>query len=103
MNTSLFRIAAVAGFSLFAAATSQADINTYRVHGTVQQVDAANHQVTLAQDAVTELGWPMRTMTYKVDGNSILGSVATGQSVDATFTADSPYNPSIHFITPASR
>ena len=102
MNKSLSCIAAVAVFSLFAAAASQADVNTYRVHGTVQQIDAANHKVTLAQDAVTELGWPMRTMTYKVDGDGILGGVAAGQSVDATFTADSPYNPSIHFITPTS-
>nr|WP_321272284.1 copper-binding protein [uncultured Tolumonas sp.] len=102
MNISLSRIAVVAVFSLFAAA-SQADIDTYRVHGTVQQIDAANHKVTLAQDAVTELGWPMRTMTYKVDGDSILSGVAAGQSVDATFTAESPYNPSLHFITPTSR
>ena len=35
MNKSLSRIAAVAVFSLFAAAASQADVNTYRVHGAV--------------------------------------------------------------------
>jgi Cu/Ag efflux protein CusF len=102
MNKSLSRIAAVAMFSLFAAAAVQADVNTYRVHGTVQQVDATNHKVTLSQDAVTELGWPVRTMTYKVDGDNVLSGVAAGQTVDATFTADSPYQAMIHFITPTS-
>lgn len=101
MNISLSRIASVALFSLFAVSAAQAAVETYRVHGTVQQIDAANNKVTLTQDAVTELGWPMRTMTYKVNGNSVLGGIAAGQHIDATFTAESPYNPSLHFITPA--
>ena len=49
MNKSFSRFAAVTLFSLFAATAAQADVNTYRVHGTVQQVDAANGKVTLAQ------------------------------------------------------
>ena len=102
MNKSFSRFAAVTLFSLFAATAAQADVNTYRVHGTVQQVDAANGKVTLAQDAVTELGWPVRTMTYKVDGNNVLSGIAAGQSVDATFTADSSYQALIHIITPVS-
>lgn len=103
MNKSLSHIAAVAVFSLFTATAAQADVNIYHVHGTVQQVDATNHQVTLAQDAVSELGWPVRTITYKVDGDNVLTGISAGQSVDASFTADSVSQPLIHFITPTSR
>ena len=102
MKKSLSHIAAVAVFSLFAVSAAQAAVETYRVHGTVQQIDAANKKVTLSQDAVTELGWPVRTMTYKVDGDNVLTGVTAGQTVDATFTTTSPYNASIHFITPTA-
>ena len=102
MKHSLSRIAAVALFSLFAVSAAQAGVETYRVHGTVQQVDAANGKVTLAQDAVTELGWPVRTMTYKVDGDNTLTGISAGQTVDATFTTTSPNQASIQFITPTA-
>ncbi len=46
MKKSLSRIAAVAVFSLFAVSAAQAAVETYRVHGTVQQIDVANKKVT---------------------------------------------------------
>ncbi|WP_024870520.1 copper-binding protein [Tolumonas lignilytica] len=91
-------LTALAVFSLITAVAAQAEINSYRVHGTVQQIDEANQQVTLAQDGVSELGWPMRTMTYKVNSNDALKGLAKGQPVDASFTADSPFSPVIHDI-----
>lgn len=103
MKISLSRIAVVAVFSLFATAASQAAIEAYNVHGTVQQVDTANRKITLSQDSVTELGWPVRTMTYKVNSDKVLMGVKPGDSIDATFTADSPYQPAIHFISPAAK
>nr|WP_321242649.1 copper-binding protein [uncultured Tolumonas sp.] len=103
MNKLFFRIATAAAFSLFAATAVQADVNIYHVHGTVTQLDAANHKVTLSQDSVTELGWPVRTMTYSVDGDNVLSGISVGQSVDATFTSDSPFQALIHFITPTAR
>ena len=102
MKASFTRIAAVATFSLIAVSAAHADINTYRTHGTVQQVDASNHKITLSQDAVTELGWPARTITYNVDGSNILTGIKAGQKVDATFTAESAYQPSVHFVTPTA-
>ncbi|MBB6056587.1 copper-binding protein [Tolumonas osonensis] len=103
MKKSLSRITAVALFSLFAATAAQAAVETYRAHGTVQQVDAANGKVVLAQDAVTELGWPVRTMTYKVHGDKTLQGISAGQTVDVTFTTTSPYQAAIQFITPVSQ
>ncbi|WP_024870528.1 copper-binding protein [Tolumonas lignilytica] len=79
---------------------AQADIETYQTHGMVKGIDAANNRITLSQDAVSELGWPQRTMTYNVDGKNILDGVKVGQSVDVSFSADSPYNASVHFVTP---
>lgn len=103
MNKPFSRIAIATAFSLLTATAVQADVDVYHVHGTVTQLDVANHKVTLAQDSVTELGWPVRTMTYKVDGDNILNGIAVGQTVDATFTSDSPYQALIHFITPTAR
>ena len=74
-------------FSLFAV-TAQAAVETYRVHGTINRIDAANKKVTLAQDAVTELGWPVRTMTYKVDGDNVL----TGVTARANCRCDFHHN-----------
>ena len=102
MKAFLTRFTAVAAFSLVAVSAAQADINTYRAHGTVQQVDASNHKITLSQDAVTELGWPVRTITYNVDGDNVLTGIKAGQKVDATFTAESVYQPSVHFVTPTA-
>ncbi len=86
-----------------AAASSYADVNTYRAHGTIQNIDTTNGKVTLVQDAVTDLGWPVRTMTYRVDGKKILNGIKTGQTVDVTFSTSTPYQASAHFITPVSQ
>lgn len=103
MKQSLSRMTAVALFSLFTVSAAQAAVETYRAHGTVQQVDAVNGKVTLAQDAVTELGWPVRTMTYKVHGDKTLQGISSGQTVDVIFTTTSPYQAAIQFITPVSQ
>lgn len=99
---SLVSLISIAVFALFTA-YAQAEVESYRTHGTVQQIDMANKQVTLAQDGVSELGWPMRTMTYKVNSDNVLKGISKGQQVDADFTAESPYNPVIHGLSPNAR
>lgn len=102
MKNSMIRFAAIAAFS-FAAASTQAAVDTYRAHGTVEKIDTANQKITVAQNSVTELGWPARTMTYQVDGQRILNDVKVGQTVDVTFTANNPYQASAQFVTPVSQ
>lgn len=102
MKHSFSRIAVATMLSIGAISLAQAHVETYHAHGTVQQIDVAQNKVTLAQNSVSELGWPQRTMTYKVDGNDILKGISKGQTVDATFTADSPYQATVHFVTPVS-
>ncbi len=98
-SMSMFAKMAVASVFVVAAAASQAaTVTTYRVTGTVQQVDTANNQVILAQDSVTELGWPVRVMSYKVNGNTALKDLAAGQKVRATFTAESNYQPVLRSV-----
>ncbi len=98
----LLRLSAVAALAL-SAASSFADVNTYRAHGTIQSIDASAGKVTLVQDAVTDLGWPVRTMTYRVDGDHVLDGIKSGQQVDVTFSSTTPYQASAHFIMPVSQ
>lgn len=102
MNKTLLRLVAAAAFTV-ATASSYAEVNTYRAHGTVESIGANNDNVTLVQDAVTDLGWPTRTMTYRVDGNNVLDGIQIGQTVDVTFTTTTPYQASAHFVTPVSQ
>lgn len=102
MKNTFVRVAAVAALSL-AAVAAHADVDTYRAHGAVVAVDAASQQITVKQDAVTELGWPARTMTYKADGSNVLNGIAAGKTVDVVFTATNPYQASAHFVTPVSQ
>lgn len=99
MKTTISSMIAASVLSLFIGA-AQADVEIYQTHGVVQSVDATAKTITLQQDAVSELGWPARTMSYSVDGNNILDGIAKGESVDITFTADSPYHADMHFIHP---
>lgn len=99
MKTTAFTIIGASVLALFIGA-AQADVGTYETHGVVQNIDASAKTITLKQDAVTELGWPVRTMSYSVDGNNILDGITIGETVDVTFTADSPYNATVHFIHP---
>lgn len=99
MKTTICSLIVASAVSLFIGA-AQADVETYQTHGVVQSVDAAAKTITVKQDAVTELGWPARTMSYSVDGNNILNGITKGETVDVTFTADSPYHPDVHFIHP---
>lgn len=99
MKTTISSMIAASVLSLFIGA-AQADVTTYQTHGVVQSVDATAKTITLKQDAVTELGWPARTMSYSVDGNNILDGITVGETVDVTFTADSPYHADVHFIHP---
>lgn len=102
MKHSIVRLAAIAALTL-AAASAQASVDTYRAHGTVENIDSANQKITVAQNSVTELGWPARTMTYQINGQKILNNVKVGQTVDVTFTASNPYQASAHFVTPVSQ
>ncbi len=102
MKHSIVRLAAIAALTV-AAASAQASVDTYRAHGTVENIDPANQQITVAQNSVTELGWPARTMTYQIHGQKILNDVKVGQTVDVTFTANNPYQASAHFVTPVSQ
>ncbi len=102
MNTTFVRLA-IAAILTVAATASYAEIDTYRAHGTIQNIDAASGKVTLMQDPVPALGWPGRTMTYRVDGKNILNGIQAGQKVDVQFSTTSPYDASAHFVTPAGQ
>jgi Cu/Ag efflux protein CusF len=102
MKTTLYTTL-IASTLVFSSQATFAAVETYQVHGVVEHIDAAAKTITLSQNSVTELGWPARTMNYTVDGNNILSKVSQGESVDVTFTADSPYHPVAHFINPANR
>ena len=66
MKNTFVLVAAAAALSL-SALSAQADINSYNAHGSVVAVDAANQSITVKQDAVSDLGWGARTLTYKAD------------------------------------
>jgi len=102
MTNTFARLAAIATLS-FAALSAQADVNTYSAHGSVVAVNAANQQVTVKQDAVTELGWPARTFTYAAAGSNVLKGIAVGQTVDVKFTSSNTFNADAHFVTPVSQ
>lgn len=76
-----------------------ANVETYHTHGIVKEINIDEKKITLFQDCVSELGWPVRNMTYHADGNKILNNIKTGDAVDVVFTADSPYQASVHFVT----
>ena len=61
------------------------------------------HYTKLYEDPVPALGWPGRTMTYRVDGKNILNGIQAGQKVDVQFSTTSPYDASAHFVTPAGQ
>lgn len=102
MKNTFVRFAAVAALSL-AALSSQAAVDTYKAHGSVLAVNAADQTVTVKQDAVTELGWPARTVTYNADGSNVLKGVSVGQTVDVQFTSSNAFNADAHFVTPVSQ
>ena len=60
---------------------SQQQQQTYPLNGRVVSVDAANQQVTLEHDAVTELNWPAMTMPFKVADKALLAKVKVGAKV----------------------
>jgi Cu/Ag efflux protein CusF len=102
MKNTFARFAAVAVLSLVAL-SSQASVRTYGAHGSVVAVNAASQTVTVKQDAVTELGWPARTFTYKADGSNVLTGINVGQTVDVKFTSSNAFNADAHFVTPVSQ
>lgn len=103
MNKFIARSIAVATLvtTSFASVSYASEGDTYRAHGTV--VAVSGEKITLKQDAVTELGWPARQVTYSADGSNVLANVRVGQTVDAAFTASNPYQASVHFVTPVSQ
>ncbi|ACQ93425.1 RND family efflux transporter MFP subunit [Tolumonas auensis DSM 9187] len=102
MKNTIVRFAAVAALSL-AAFSSQASVNTYMAHGSVVAVDAAAQEITVQQNAVTELGWPARTFTYTAAGSNVLKDIAVGQTVDVKFTSTNSFNADARFVTPVSQ
>lgn len=114
-SMSMFTKIAVATVLSVAAIASQAattsspshssghGIVTYRVTGVVQQVDLTNNRITLNQDSVTELGWPVRAATYQVNSDALLKTITPGQKVRATFTAESRFNPVLRSISADSK
>jgi len=95
-----YRLLAVAAItSAFALSfAANADISTYHGHGVVQSIDNSKHTITVKQDSVEDLGWPTRVMTYHLDGDKIAEGVKSGENIDFTFTADSAFNASVHYI-----
>ena len=79
------------------SSTTQAGVETYQGHGIVQSIDKVAQTITIKQDAVSELGWPVRVQSYSIDGKTIAEGVKTGEAIDFNFTADS-LSPSIHYI-----
>lgn len=55
--------------------------------GTIQSIDPANGQVTIQHEAVTEVGWPAMTMTFKVARPAMLRGLRRGLRVEFAFTA----------------
>ena len=102
MKNTFVRFAAVAALSL-AALSSQAAVDTYNAHGSVVAVNAANQEITVKQDAVSELGWPARTFTYTADGSNVLSGIKVGQTVDVKFTSTNAFDADAHFVTPVSQ
>jgi len=89
-------LSVIAFGSVLAVSAANAAVETYTGHGVVQSVN--ENTITIQQDAVTELGWPVRTMSYTVDGSTIAQGVKAGESVDFKFSADSVYHPEMHDI-----
>lgn len=79
----------------------QMTIKTYPLHGKIEQIDAGNLSMTLAHDAVTELGWPAMTMTFPAASVQLLNGLSIGQTIDARFTANEGEAPIIQSIAPA--
>ncbi len=101
MNKSIIRLATVAALSLSAFA-SQASVDTYSAHGSVVGVNAAENQITVKQDAVTELGWPARTFTYSASNDTLKG-VKVGETVDVKFTSSNAFDGDAQFVTPVNQ
>lgn len=101
MNKSMIRLAAVVALSLSAFA-SQASVDTYQAHGSVVGVNTALNQLTVKQDAVTELGWPARTFTYTASNDTLKG-VKVGETVDVKFSSSNAFDGQARFVTPVSQ
>ncbi len=60
--------------------------NRGSTQGTIQEIDATAHTVTIAHGAVDALKWPAMTMTFKAPGVD-LGALKPGDRVGFEFTA----------------
>ncbi len=52
--------------------------------GIVKTIDAAKGTITLQHQAITAIGWPAMTMTFKVDPPALLQKVKVGEQVRFT-------------------
>ena len=56
-------------------------MNQVEITGVVQAVDAAARHVTIAYDAVDELGWPHGAMQFEAYKADLLQGVTVGERV----------------------
>ena len=52
--------------------------------GIVKAIDATKGTITLQHQAITAIGWPAMTLTFKVDPPTLLTKVKVGESVRFT-------------------
>lgn len=52
--------------------------------GIVKAIDTTKGTITLQHQAITAIGWPAMTMTFKVDPPALLQKVKAGESVRFT-------------------
>ncbi|HXD38279.1 MAG TPA: copper-binding protein [Rhodanobacter sp.] len=52
--------------------------------GIVKAIDATKGTITLQHQAITAIGWPAMTMTFKVDPPTLLTKVKVGEQVRFT-------------------
>jgi Cu/Ag efflux protein CusF len=59
----------------------QASLNQIMVIGVVRALDPSGERVTIAYDAVDQLGWPAGTMPFALGKPGLLSDVKVGQKV----------------------
>jgi Cu(I)/Ag(I) efflux system protein CusF len=64
----------------------QQGIKAAETHGVgiIRAIDTARSTITLQDQAITSLGWPAMTMTFKVASPEVLKGVMVGEKVQFT-------------------
>lgn len=69
--------------------------------GVVEAVNQSKGTVTIKHQAITSIGWPAMTMTFKADPPSLLQSVKVGEKVNFTLQP-AGMNSTVTAISPAN-